>query len=76
MAEICKATAPSRLLNVSKSAVLGCLLYSSVSSVVYSMGRVDCLTISASFFKLYLFVVLLTVLISSKCAPLTHSDNF
>ena len=69
MAEICKATAPSRLLNVSKSVVSGFLAYSSDCSVV-------CSVISASSLGLLFCVVLLTVFISGKCAPLTHSDSF
>ena len=69
MAEICKATAPSRLLKVSKSAVSGFLEYSSDCSVV-------CSVISAPSFELLFCVVLLTVFISGKCAPLTHSESF
>ena len=67
MAEICKATAPSRLLKVSKSAVSVFLAYSSDCSVVCSI---------APSFELLFCVVLLTVFISGKCAPLTHSDSF
>ena len=69
MAEICKAIAPSRLLKVSKSVVSGLLAYSSDCSV-------GCSVISAPSFKLLFCVVLLTVFISGKCAPLTHSDSF